>query len=440
MRDPQLMDAGEFLIQKDLEQFSWQQFPGYEIARSLVLFDELLPQVFSAKSTVFKFDPDEAIRKATGLSIREHLVMGMCVCAQVLTHSPVIRPSHLYNASIPSLETLLTPEKVDAYLRFISGDYDELRDLDQKRNNADPWYTKHRFNPLQEKPLVRLERLSQEEREDVYVAPNFHLLMRRALPGVYWSIHNVLEADGGKHHSFSTGFGYVFEEYVGEILKRIDQKTFNISNVQYQCFDWIVPSEKGFILVDAKAEHFNLLSRTYPEKEQMIRQEIMPKIIEALVQCNRRLSDIAIKPELSLLRDKPVIPCVVVWDVPLVEQGGMDKFIEAVLDRILQGQEDEAVKAMLSRRNIQIHEIEALRKKRPALISIRELELLEGEGGKVPLWDFVEKKMIPGSGGRMIMTVNAPDIPLTCPYLDGKYKSHWDAVNDGSWIQGSDKS
>jgi hypothetical protein len=434
MRDHDRMESAEFLIQKDLEQFSWQHFPGYEIGRSLVMYDELLPAVFKVRRDIFKHDPNDALMSATGLGIREHLVMGMCICAQALSNGAIIRPSQLFNATIPSLMSLLTREKVFAYLRAISGEYDDLRKLDRKRNEAaDPWYTKHRFNPLQEKPLVRLKRLSQEEHEDVYVAPNFHILMKRVLPGIYWTIHNILEADGGKHRHFREGFGYVFEEYVGTLLKRIDPSTFSISHDDYQFFDWIMPADDGFVLVEAKSLQFNLSSKTYPQREQMVKEEVIPKIVEALVQCKRKLDDVERAPLLSALRGKPLIPCVVVWDVPLVEQGGMDRFIKKTLDDLVQGEVSDSMKKLLARKNIEMCEIEALRKERPVLISIRELELLEGEGGRVSLRSFLEKKRIPQSGGRTILAVEAPDVPLTCPYLDEKYQQYWKTINDGEW-------
>ncbi len=434
MRDHDQIESAEFLIQKDLEQFSWQHFPGYEIARSLVLYNELLPSVFRARRDIFKHDPEEALVSATGLGIREHLVMGMCVCAQALSNGAIIRPSQLFNATIPSLMPLLTQEKVFAYLHTISGEYEELREIDQARNGvADPWYTKHRFNPLREKPLARSKRLSEEAREDVYIAPSFQILMNRVLAGFYWTIHSILEKDGKKHGHFRDGFGYVFEEYVGGLLKRINPDTFSISQDNYQCFDWIVPADDGFVLLEAKALQFNLTSKTYPQREQIVKEEVIPKIIEALVQCNRTLDDIELKPSLAMLRGKSLVPCVVVWDVPLVEQGGMDRFIKKTLDDLTQGEVSDSVKKLLSRKKIQSYEIEALRKDRPALISIRELELLEGVGGRISLRSFLEKKKISQSGGRTILATEVPDLPLTCPYLDKKYEQYWKDVSEGEW-------
>jgi hypothetical protein len=151
------------------------------------------------------------------------------------------------------------------------------------------------------------------------------------------------------------------------------------------------------------------------------------------VQCKRKLDDVERAPLLSALRGKPLIPCVVVWDVPLVEQGGMDRFIKKTLDDLVQGEVSDSMKKLLARKNIEMCEIEALRKERPVLISIRELELLEGEGGRVSLRSFLEKKRIPQSGGRTILAVEAPDVPLTCPYLDEKYQQYWKTINDGEW-------
>jgi hypothetical protein len=253
------------------------------------------------------------------------------------------------------------------------------------------------------------------------------------MPGIFWTIHNTLEAKGERLHlHFREGFGHVFEEYVGILLKRINPSTFVVQDRGSQFFDWIVPFEDGFVFVEVKGEQFGLPSRTRPEREQL-EKEIVPKIIKAFVQCNRRLAEIESKSGLARFKGSRAIPCVVVWDMPLVEQGGMAKYVRNTIKRIVAGQVSQEINDLLMKKEIKLEELQDLLDKQPVLISVRELELLEGVSTKISLEDFLEKKSIDGSSGRQIIAVDVPGHKMISPYLNSKYDEYWRSVNNGKW-------
>ena len=110
---------------------------------------------------------------------------------------------------------------------------------------------------------------------DVYVAPNFSYFNEACSSGI-WTIHNIL----GRRWdiAISKRVWVRFEEYVGTLLKRIDEH-FSISQDDYQFFDWIVPTDDGFVLVEAKSLQFNLSSKRILRADGQRRSH--SKIVEA---------------------------------------------------------------------------------------------------------------------------------------------------------------
>lgn len=338
--DPTLTKDGElinqdrfrsFMIRMHFEQMqSYQFWPAYLMARTFIIFGELIEHIQPDKSDLLSI----IFQRKTGLSLREYLHLCFLVSAGAKTATFSI--TTFTKADIPHLKALLTEEKITRFLSILKSDYGEFRKEDKNVNdNLDPIFTKTRFNPLVVYPIIETDK--KPFGEDPYIIPNITLYMKRAYGGIYWWFHRHFESQG-RQQDFRNYFGHVFQEYVGIILKGIYGRGNVHGEISYgkdqrKFIDWWVERNDRIYLFESKAYQFALLSMQTGDKETVIGNEVRKKIASAIEQVYKRIQDIPNYQELEVFRQKVVVPFIVFMDIPFVSSNIYEPWIkQALLD------------------------------------------------------------------------------------------------------------
>jgi hypothetical protein len=143
---------------------------------------------------------------------------------------------------IPQLTVDLSEKTIHSFLNILATDYAGFRKRDQAVNQeGDPRFTKNRYNPLFEYPIIEtdLEGLGRG-----YIVPNVVGYLLKAFGGLFWWFHTYYEKQGKDPLvEFRTPFGKVFEQYVGILLKDIYGEKYVGGEILSLCrFSSVLPS------------------------------------------------------------------------------------------------------------------------------------------------------------------------------------------------------
>jgi len=186
-----------------------------------------------------------------------------------------------------------------------------------------PEYTKSRYNPLWEKPIIEL-------RDNDYVAPSLSAYVKGAIRGIYWIFEN------SKGKSFRDYFGTLFEKYCGMVIQDI----FGSENVKpgikfgkenKEFFDWIGYNKGEVILFETKGYQFPLEALQTGDPK-LIRKQVFNKLVETIKQIYQRCQDIQKNDELKEFKEKKKVVVGVFYDIPFVSTNLYDVDIKLALN------------------------------------------------------------------------------------------------------------
>jgi hypothetical protein len=317
------------MVRINFEQIEYQLTPVYIIARTIVLFDNLAKEVAPAR-----FNPlPDILEHHIGLTTHDYLLIAMAVLSGVCSRA-TFRPSMFVEADVPRLKSVLKPDKIQRFLAVLASDYKQFRTEDEKANKVlNPSLTKTRLNPLWIYPIIESD---DKQPNDAFIVPNALAYIKAAFGGLYWWFHRHFEKEGIQQE-FRNYFGYLFQEYVGVILKGIygDEKVHPelVYDRGKKFVDWWVERDSKIYLFEAKANQFALASRQTGAAELIVESEIR-KVAEAIEQVYKRVQDISRYDELALFRSKQVIPFVVFLDMPYISGPMYEDWIKKYLEKI----------------------------------------------------------------------------------------------------------
>jgi hypothetical protein len=201
--DAGLSAWGIYLMRVGAKQFPVQTGIKPRMARTLVLFSSLPPRVPEAAA----YDIPKRFAALTGLTIEQFTWVMFCLSVP-LQQSPELDLTRVIGHGVDELRPFVNEETVERTLRLVSCTIDEFRAMadGEATNIVDTRQEHWVFNPLYTKPLVRLG-------PSRYVVPVPRLLLERMIDLPYFEL---LTADGIE---FTKPFGYVFQAYVGELLR-----------------------------------------------------------------------------------------------------------------------------------------------------------------------------------------------------------------------------
>jgi hypothetical protein len=307
-------DLRSFMIRIHSEQIEYQFSPAYMISRTVIMFNEIAqniqPNKFESLSKIFE--------KETGLSLFDYLYL--CFIIFAASHkTATFSIRSIVAGNIPQLKDLLVEEKVTKILNILKADYKTFRVEDTIQNkNLNPIFTKTRFNPLLIYPIIETD---AKHSGDPYVIPNVIAFLRKSFGGLYWWFHRYFETQG-RQQDFHNYFGYIFQEYVGKILKNIYGENTVQGEIIYgnnlKFIDWWVEKGNKIYLFEAKANQFRLLSKQTGDRKIIIKNEIETKVVDAISQVYKRIQDIPKYEELKKFQGKQIIPIIVFMDMPFI--------------------------------------------------------------------------------------------------------------------------
>jgi len=396
-----------FMIRIDFEQIEYQFDPLYMMARTLVIFNELLsvinPERFEPLSDIFQ--------RETGLNIYDYLMLCFLIYAGSL-NTATFDTNKLTNADIPNLKDLLAEEKIVKFLKILKADYKSFREEDSLANEKlDPLFTKTRFNPLLVYPVIETD---VKHYGDQYVIPNILAYIKKAYGGLYWWFHRYFE-DQGRQQDFRNYFGYVFQEYVGRILKGI----YGLENVHGEInygnglkfIDWWIEKDNKIYLFQSKANQFALLSKQTGDKEIIFKNEIK-KITDAIEQVYKRIQDIPKYVELKIFKDKELLPFIVFLDIPFITDHLFEPWIKEGLKEI------EQEKGIIGLKDFKIF-----------LMNIEDLEYYDEAANFIGLEEVFRKIKIDIGEDFLSIVAKAKGGKLRNRYLDKVYRDFWEMCN-----------
>jgi hypothetical protein len=328
MSDP--TDITTLLVPMTFQQFVSQADARNVFARQWYIFHKIYSRLeedaFENLNSIFL--------KEVGLSMLEYTKLGFTIFATILA-MPRFNIGELGATVMPGLNDVFNEEKVGIFLNHVSATYDDFRKLDKEINrDLDPIYTKTRFNPLWQKPIVRLG-------TNDYLVPSTSAYITATFKGLFWWFDTYFYSQSrDKGDKFRTYFGSLFEEYIGDVLKDIYREEHVKPAISYgskkaggEFFDWIVETPSKILLFEAKGSQFplNVLQKGDPES---IRNEVVSKIVKAIKQTYKQVKNIEAYEELKHLRGKEVVPIAVFYDVPLVSTPMYDASIQRELDTL----------------------------------------------------------------------------------------------------------
>lgn len=396
----QKKDLMQMLVRMYAEQFEYQFNALLLIARTIVIFtdlaDKVLPSRFEKFSTIFE--------RETGLTFEEYFFLSMAVWACV-QKTATFRKEALTTAQIPSMQGVLTDEKVSNFLNILSADYKKFREEDQKVNaNLDPVFTKFRFNPLLVYPIIKADRMEI----DPYIVPSTLAFVKKAFGGLYWWFHCYFEANG-IWHDFRNYYGALFEQYVGLILKQMYGETNVHPEISYKVgkfIDWWVERDGKIYLFESKAYQFALTTKQTGDLELLIK-EVKSKIVQTIEQVYKRMQDIPKYDELSVFRGKQLIPVIVFLEIPLASRNLYKEIVDEELQKLEQS-------GLTGIKDAKIH-----------FLNIEELELYGGAVDKIQLEEAFARYEHNIQEGFLSVIGKEVGKQLRNKYLDNIYNSFW---------------
>ena len=323
---PDIKVLGEnFLIPLSFQQFASQQDFKDTLTRQMLLFNEIHNNYDENGANYI--DLNKILKEIIGISIKDYISIIFFILVIIL-EKPYFSIGNLADVKEESLKKILTTKNLDIIFNFLSATPAELRKIDQLRNsNLNPVYTKSRYNPLWEKPIVKLS-------HDTFVVPSMNAYKKGAIMGLYWFFENKL----GK--KFRDYFGRLFEDYGGEIIKDI----YGEDNVEKgrlygrkekkEFIDWVVKeSEDNYLFFELKAYQLSLYALQTGDIEQ-VGKEILKKVVGTIKQMYKRVQDINNYPELYKYKNKKYQCIAIFYNMSFISTDMYKKYIKKSLEEL----------------------------------------------------------------------------------------------------------
>lgn len=320
IRPKKVENLASLLVPMSLQQFSSQKDFHDVFTRQIVIFQE----IHSELSCEDKMDLINILKEKTGLTIEGYFKLSFFIFAKILS-DPYFKQETFTEGELSRNAELLSEGKINLILACLAATPEEIRILDGKYNNRmSEEHTLSRYNPLWEKPIVRLARNS-------YVVPSVSSYVKGAFKGIYWLFENT------DRSAFRKYFGSLFENYVGRVLKDIYGEKKVYPGVKYgtkkdsrEFYDWIVELPDSYILIEAKGYQFPLPT-LQTGKPSLVEKEVSEKIVETIRQMFDRKQDIERYDELRHFKKKKITCVAIFYDIPFVSTNMYDASIKSAL-------------------------------------------------------------------------------------------------------------
>lgn len=217
----------------------------------------------------------------------------------------------------------LTVESHAKFVKWCSGTFDEI--LNQESV----------LSPFVRYPLVETKFKPVSNKGEVFMIISQQFLHDKLTSGLYFHLIDRFRK-GENKNKFKELFGYVFQEYVGELLSFYFRSWDVIPEIKYKkgkgnfqySVDWFVKKDEKLIMIEVKQSSIFLISKQNPSMDIII-SDLRKTIIKAVRQLSITEIDIKEKkyPELSIFNNIDSFVKLIVINDPLFNANFLVKTI-----------------------------------------------------------------------------------------------------------------
>lgn len=279
------------LIRFSLVQSEYQRITRDAIARTLILYSE---DFWKKNSKNKSMNIDQIILSATGLTLQEILVYSFCFTGACIDNNRgffrITNDEAILQQNKKEIK-ILSLEGQKKYVKWLSTNYSDFRKQMNINLPISSTFEKFRFNPLIKTPIIIPDRNVAPEHSQTYIVPIPQLIHSRSTRGLYFDCSDYCRL---KYHDqrFRNAFGYVFQEYVGLLLREALKTTgikiksewsYGTKQHSKHTPDWILIRDKTAILIEVKQSCLYLEAKQWGNEEE-IRKNINATIGKGVKQ------------------------------------------------------------------------------------------------------------------------------------------------------------
>ena len=365
-------DSNAFFIRTNFEQFAYNICEAYCIARPYYLYVTL--------SKNLNLGLDKIFLEYSNIDIENYFKMGYTIYLMMITYGAVFTKKQLCDSMAHFNISEMDSEN---FLKINSARVNQFKEQEQEKNNSNP-YSKNRFNLLNKYPIVEISK-------NRYVVPNKTIFVKQIFD-IFWKFEEELDKRVEKKlgKRFRDNYFYkLFENYVGDILKKTYGKN-NVKKINYkkkgtdaEFFDWYV--EEGNIVYLFETKGYQLNS-TNDIKTGNIQEQYHRKFVDKpICQMYKRIKDFSsnLYPELSIFKDKQLIPIAIYYDIPYISgnihKAGIESTINNNYSKIAESLKEP--------------DLENFKNFKYYLLSVDDIELFNAtqKHKKIKLYDILNK-------------------------------------------------
>ncbi len=304
--ESQNMGATTILTRISYRQFIFQQKNFNNFARNYYIYNILWSRVPRARS----IDVISEIENEIGIPYNWAILFAYALAGNKYGHFWIYDEKAITEIN-DKTELSLTVESHTKFVKWCSGTFDEI--LNHKSV----------LPPFVRYPLVETKSKPVKNEGEVFMIISQQFLHDKLTSGLYFNLIDRFRK-GDKKNKFKELFGYVFQEYVGELLRFYFHNWEVIPEIKYKkgkrnlqdSIDWFVKKDEKLIMIEVKQSSIFLKSKQNPSMDVII-SDLRKTIIKAVTQLSITESDIKEKkyPELSIFNNiKSFVKLIVIND------------------------------------------------------------------------------------------------------------------------------
>jgi hypothetical protein len=257
------------LVRFGSNQFDYQRRLDNLLPRSLAIYKHLwdtVPNTVEVKSV---------IEKISGVTFEEIFLFTYAFTGQSTKSGGYFRLYTNVDSTEPTVIGFFRKERQQLFVDWLSCDYKKFRFEAKQEFSKIPsvFYEKQRFNPLLKFPIIKPERNPLPGASQVYIDPIPRLLHERVTRGLYFELSDQFMGQGNRN-PFRQSFGFVFQEYVGELLRDalgrsnvLEERKYRVGKQEKLTPDWLIIDGDHCFLVEVKQSGLYLNAKMWGDIE-----------------------------------------------------------------------------------------------------------------------------------------------------------------------------
>ncbi|WP_243375454.1 hypothetical protein [Geotalea sp. SG265] len=299
-------NAFEILLYIAYRQFAFQEKNFNNFARNYYLYAELWQRVARCQH----IDILSEIESEIGIPYDFAILFAYAICGNKNGHFWIYDEKAIDELNCKT-GLRLTVAYHEKFVKWCSADYDTILSINSKL----PPFIRH--------PIIATHSEPVQNKGEVFLVVSKQYLHDKLPSGLYFHLIDRFNK-GGSNNKFKECFGYVFEEYIGQLLRFYFKNWEVIREIRYKkgkhffqdSADWFVLKNDKLIIIEVKQSSIFSQSKHNPSIEN-VRSDLITTILHATKQLRTSHSDIESGkfPELERLSSaKSFVKLIVVND------------------------------------------------------------------------------------------------------------------------------